>query len=30
MLNDMKFKGIYTERNTFTNVESLISCIKNG
>ena len=29
-LNNKKFKGIYTERNVFTNVDSLISCIKNG
>jgi hypothetical protein len=27
-LNDKKFKGIYTEKNTFTNVDSLIACIK--
>lgn len=29
-LNDKKFKGIYTEKNVFTNVDSLVSCIKNG
>ena len=29
-LNDKKFKGMYTEKNTFTNIDSLISCIKNG
>ncbi len=27
-LNDKKFKNIYTESNTFTNVDSLVSCIK--
>lgn len=29
-LNDEKFNGIYTEKNTFTNIDSLISCIKNA
>lgn len=29
-LNDKKFNGIYTRENTFTNIDSLISCIKNG
>ena len=28
-LNDEKFNGIYTERNTFTDMNSLILCIKN-
>lgn len=29
-LNDEKFNGIYTEKNTFTNIDSLISYIKNA
>jgi hypothetical protein len=29
-LNNKKFNGIYTEKNTFTNIDSLISCIKNA
>lgn len=29
-LNDKKFNGIYTEENTFTNIDSLVSCIKCG
>ena len=29
-LNDEKFNGIYTEKNTFTNIDSLMSCIKNA
>lgn len=29
-LNDEKFNGIYTEKNTFTNIDSLILCIKNA
>lgn len=29
-LNDKKFKGIYTEKNTFTDIDSLILCIKNA
>ena len=27
-INDKKFNGIYTEENTFTNIDNLISCIK--
>jgi len=27
-INDKKFNGIYTEENTFTNIDSLMSCIK--
>ena len=27
-LNDKKFNGIYTEKNTFTSIDTLISCIK--
>jgi len=29
-LNDKKFNGIYTEENTFTDINNLISCIKNA
>jgi len=29
-LNDKKFNGIYTKENTFTNIDSLIWCIKNA
>ena len=28
-LNDDKFKNIYTEKNTFTNIDDLIACITN-
>lgn len=27
-INDKKFNGIYTEENTFTNIDSLMTCIK--
>ncbi len=29
-LNDKKFNGIYTEENTFTNIDALMSCVKSG
>lgn len=29
-LNDKKFNGIYTEKNTFTDMDVLMSCVKSG